>query len=237
MDLTCNERLSDSPYIERVWYSRSDYGGAFVSIAQADWNMVVTTYRGRTVLTLRGPETRATPAFAPPDAEFMGIHFKAGTLMPDFPAGSLMDRCDVNLAAASSRSFWLKGSAWEFPNFENAETFVDWLVRDGLLIRDPVVGAVLRGEQGGLSLRTTQRRFLQATGLTQSLAAQIARARHATNLLKQGVPIIDTVYRAGYADQPHLTRSLKRFIGHTPAQIISTSRTKPMSLLFKTAPF
>jgi AraC-like DNA-binding protein len=25
--------------------------------------------------------------------------------------------------------------------------------------------------------------------------------------------------RAGYVDQPHLTRSLKRFVGQTPSQI------------------
>jgi AraC-like DNA-binding protein len=33
------------------------------------------------------------------------------------------------------------------------------------------------------------------------------------------VSIGDVVYQAGYADQPHLTRSLKRFIGYTPAQL------------------
>jgi AraC-like DNA-binding protein len=237
MDLTCDERPSDSPFIERVWYSQSDRGGSFVSIAQPHWEMVVTKYRGRAVLTVRGPETRATPACAPADADFMGIQFKVGTLMPDFPARMLMDRQDVNLPEANSRAFWLNGAAWQFPDYENAETFVDWLVRDGLLIRDPVVRAVLNGQLGGISLRTAQRRFLQATGLTHGLADQIERARCATILLKQGVSILDTVYRAGYADQPHLTRSLKRFIGHTPAQIIAESRSKPLSFLFKTEPF
>ncbi|HEV8194086.1 MAG TPA: AraC family transcriptional regulator [Ktedonobacterales bacterium] len=41
----------------------------------------------------------------------------------------------------------------------------------------------------------------------------------ATALLEQGVPISDVIYQAGYFDQPHLTRSLKRFMGQTPAQI------------------
>ena len=35
-----------------------------------------------------------------------------------------------------------------------------------------------------------------------------------------GVSILDTAYEAGYFDQPHLTRSLKQFIGRTPAQIL-----------------
>jgi methylphosphotriester-DNA--protein-cysteine methyltransferase len=38
-------------------------------------------------------------------------------------------------------------------------------------------------------------------------------------LLRQGASILDTVYQAGYFDQPHLTRALKRFTGQTPAQI------------------
>jgi AraC-like DNA-binding protein len=32
------------------------------------------------------------------------------------------------------------------------------------------------------------------------------------------------VEQAGYADQPHLTRSLRRFIGETPAQIMRQAR-------------
>ena len=37
---------------------------------------------------------------------------------------------------AASRSSWLKGSAWPFPDHENAETFVERPVRSGVLVRD-----------------------------------------------------------------------------------------------------
>jgi AraC-like DNA-binding protein len=47
--------------------------------------------------------------------------------------------------------------------------------------------------------------------------------------LRQGVSILDTVEQAGYADQPHLTRSLKRLIGQTPAQLASDSSAMPLS--------
>lgn len=70
-----------------------------------------------------------------------------------------------------------------------------------------------------MSLRTVQYRILRSTGLSQRTIRQIERARYAAILLKQGVSILDTVYEAGYSDQPHLTRSLKHFIGHTPAEI------------------
>lgn len=233
MDLICDERGSDSPFVETIWHSQGERAGPFISMAGIGCALVVTKYRGGTILTVRGPETRATPAFCPPEAEFFGIQFKPGVFLPNLPPQMVMDRQDVNLPEATSRSFWLHGSAWQYPNFENADTFVDWLVRDCLLIYDPVVGAVLEGQPLEMSLRTVQRHFLQATGLTQNTMYQINRARYATALLKQDMSILDVVYQAGYFDQPHLTRALKRFVGLTPAQIIDNNRPERLSFLYK----
>ena len=138
--------------------------------------------------------------------------------MPHLPVINLVDG-DALLPEGASKTFWLNGSAWQFPTYENAETFVDRLVRQDLLVRDPVVNAVLQDQSPDRSFRTVRRRFLQATGLTPKAIQQIERANHALTLLEQGVSILDTVYQAGYADQPHMTRSLRRFIGFTPAQI------------------
>ncbi|MCC7446817.1 MAG: helix-turn-helix domain-containing protein [Anaerolineae bacterium] len=234
MDLIPEERPSDSPFVERVWHGQSGSGGPFISMADIHCSIVITRLRGQTFVTVRGPETSATPAYAPPDAEFLGIVFKPGAFMPDLPATRVMDRRDVNLPEATSQSFWLKGSAWQVPDFDNADTFVNRLARAGVLVHEPAVGTALRGHPARLSLRTVQRRFLQATGITQNTLFQIKRARYALTLLKQGVSILDTVELAGYFDQPHLTRSLKRLIGQTPAQIINASRQESLSFSYKT---
>lgn len=235
MDLMCEERPSESPFVERIWRSQSERAGTFISMADSHWGMVVTNHGGRTTLTVRGPETKATPAFCPADTEFFGIQFKAGTLMPHLPAKMLMDRQDLTLPEAAGQCFWLYGAVWQLPSYDNAETFVNWLVRDGLLIHEPVVSAALQAKPVlEVSLRSVQRRFLQATGLTHGTVYQIKRARYATTLLKQGVSILDTVEQAGYFDQPHLTRSLKRWIGLTPAQITSQSGRASLSFLYKT---
>lgn len=225
MEIVFEERQSDSPFVESVWRSQSEAAGSFLSLAVSNWMMVVSKIQGHTYLTVRGPETKATPAFCPADAEFVGIFFKVGTLMPHFPALNLLDRRDVYLPQANSNAFWLNGTAWEFPDFENMDTFVNKLVREDLVIREPVVGAALQGQVKERSLRSVQRRFLRATGLTHSYIHQIERARQATILLKQGTSIMDTVDQAGYADQPHLTRSLKHLIGQTPAQIVRQEST------------
>lgn len=236
MDLICEERLSDAPFVERIWHSQAERAGPFISIAETEWALVITKYRGKTSITLRGPTTSATPAFCPPDAEFFGIQFKPGAFMPNLPAKSVMDRQDLNLLPASHTSFWLQGSAWQYPGYENADIFVNRLVQDGLLLYDPVVGGVLQGQPVDLSLRTVQRRFLQATGLTHNTLYQISRAQYATMLLKQGVSILETIDQAGYFDQPHLTRALRHFIGLTPAQIADQSRTERLSFLYKKNP-
>jgi AraC-like DNA-binding protein len=64
-----------------------------------------------------------------------------------------------------------------------------------------------------------ERRVARATGLTRGAIRQIRRADEAVALLGRGVAPHEVARRAGYADQPHLTRSLKRFVGATPAQL------------------
>jgi AraC-like DNA-binding protein len=231
-------RPSDSPVVERIWTARNERGGEFLSVAAARGELVVSRYQGQLSMTVRGPETRMSTADCPSDGEWIGIRFKPGTFLPQFLPGTLRDRNDVTLPDASTRSFWLNGSAWEYPTFENADTFVARLLAKGLLARDPIVDAVLRDEidtnTDTLSRRSAQRHFLRATGITHAMFRQIERARHAAILLQEGLSIADVVHAAGYFDQPHLTRSLKQLIGQTPTEI--ARMTRQLSLLYKTTP-
>ena len=231
------QRASDSPFVERIWRCHSEGAGSLLSIAESRCELVVTRLYGKLTLTVRGPETRATHyGDNPSDGEWLGIRLKPGTFLSQFPASQLIDSA-VSLPLATRKTFWLNGSAWQFPDYDNADVFVARLVRAGLLLRESVVGAALQGQLKDLSSRSIQRRFLQATGITQSVVRQIERARYATLLLQQGSSILDTIEEAGYFDQPHLTRSLKHFIGQTPAQIITKSQPEQLSFLYKTKLF
>jgi AraC-like DNA-binding protein len=86
-----------------------------------------------------------------------------------------------------------------------------------------VVEAALRGEAVDRSGRSVQRRVRRATGLTRDTIRQIERAERAVALLEHGRSIPETARLCGYADQAHLTRSLKRFVGQTPGQIVRAS--------------
>lgn len=215
------ERPSDSPVVERIWRTRSEQAGSFTSISTTFWSMVIAKCRGRITISLHGPETGATCKEFPDEAEWFGIAFKLGTFVPAILPGAFMDGYIV-LPDTSGRAFSLCHSAWQFPNFENADTFVNRLVRAGILLHEPIINAVQQGQSQSLSLRAVQYRVLRATGLSQRTIRQIERARYAAALLQRGMSIFDTVYEAGYSDQPHLTRALKHFIGRTPAEIPST---------------
>lgn len=220
MNFTFEEdRPSDSPLIEKIYRVENDRAGEFTSVAAAHSEIVIAKFAGQTIVTVRGPETKASPALIPADSEFFGIVFKLGTFMPTLLPKNLMDRRDFYLPNASRDSFLLDSSRWEIPTFENADTFVARLVRQGLLVHEPTIEAALQGEPLDLSIRTLQYRFLQSTGLTQNTIRQIERARRAMTLLQQGTPILDTVFETGYFDQPHMTRALKQYVGQTPAQI------------------
>ena len=125
--------------------------------------------------------------------------------MPDLPTIHRLDGNDVTLPEVSDNPFWLSNSTWQFPDFENADTFVNRLVRDGLLASDPVVDAVLDDQSPALSVRSLQYRFLRATGLSYKVFSKSnvpdapdpsgARHAHPRYRLRNGL------FRSGPSDQ------------------------------------
>jgi hypothetical protein len=180
------DRGSDSPFVETIWRTQSESAGTFLSRAVSHWERVVMQQHGRTGITVRGPETKATTAHCTANAEFVGITFTLGAWMPLLPTGDRLD-AEVILPEATRKSFWLNGKAWQFPDYDTADTFVERLVRDGLLMREPIVEAALQGQLQARSRRTIQRRFLRATGLTLSSVRQIERARGRGSLRARSV--------------------------------------------------
>lgn len=76
-----DDRASESSFIERVWRCHSEGGGIFRSVASSHWEMVITRLQGKSIVTLRGPETKPTEVLCPANGERLAIRFKAGTFM------------------------------------------------------------------------------------------------------------------------------------------------------------
>lgn len=223
MIVNLKERASDSPYVAVVMHGYTAVAGSTIRPAESHWHMVFVQVNGRTHSLAVGPWTTSGVASWQEGAEILWIKFKLGTFMPHRPTRKLLD-AETNLPGASHNAFWLHSSTWERPDFDNVETFVDWLVQDELLVSDLVVDTVLQDRTPDVSARTVRHRFLQATGLSHNYIRQMKRAQDAAALLDQGSPILDVVFDLGYYDQPHLTRSLKQFVGYTPGQIAQMAR-------------
>jgi Helix-turn-helix domain len=218
MSLRFTTRRSDSPWVDAVWTCTSGQVSEMTSVAGARCGLVFWEQDGRRYATVTGPETGTGSAPVPECATFVGIEFAIGTSLCGLPCPSLVDG-GVVLPDTTRRSFRFAGSRWETPGPDDAEALVERLVRAGVVVRDPVVGEVLRGGRPELSERTLERRFRAATGLTRGAVRQIERAREAAHLLAAGKDTSDVVASLGYFDQPHLGRALRRYIGRTATQL------------------
>jgi AraC-like DNA-binding protein len=186
----------------------------------ADGTIEFVTLRrqGSVRFMISGPATRAHAVAYKQGTEAVVIRLEPGVHLPLLPAAQLVDT-DNFLPSAGKSSFSFNGSDVQTPTFDNADDFVNKLVRAGIIQRDALVAAVLASHAPKTSVRTTQRRFMNVTGLSPHTALQIQRADRTEQLLAQGMPLADAVYEGGYFDQSHMTHSLSYFIGRTPAQI------------------
>ena len=219
MIVISEERLVKSPYIEWVAHGYTVADGLEMRPADYNWHLIFTRYQGILRTLLVGALEAARPLSYVAGAETLWKRFKVGTFMHQLPAIDTLNR-EIILSESRGNSFWLENRVWDTPNFENAETFVEHLVRAGTVTSDPLIEAALRDELVGASARTLRYHFRHSTGLGQNHIHQITRAQRAVERLHTGNSISDVAYELGYADQSHLTRSLKRLLGHTPRELV-----------------
>lgn len=72
----------------------------------------------------------------------------------------------------------------------------------------------------GWSQRRLVRAFRDHVGLPPKATARVLRFERALNLLRQGSPLAEAAVTAGYADQAHLTREVRRLAGSPPARLL-----------------
>src|ERR1700722_19304875 len=113
MFLRFEQRLSDSPYVERVWRSRSSSAGSFYSMAEPNVELVIARVDGSTQVVLRGPVTRASIVDCPAGGEWLGVRFRLGTQLTGLPTAALLDHQSVVLPGGVDGRFWLDSRWWE----------------------------------------------------------------------------------------------------------------------------
>lgn len=71
----------------------------------------------------------------------------------------------------------------------------------------------------GSSRSTLWRRATAALGMTAQLYLMLRRFEQGADVLAAGCPIAEAAARAGYVDQAHFHRQVRRFTGLTPGQL------------------
>jgi Helix-turn-helix domain len=218
MGLHFETRVSDSPWVASVWTCLSQGVAEMTSVATETWGLVFWHQDGKAYAAVTGPESRTGTAPVPDGATFLGIQFAVGTSLRMTGTRALVD-AGIALPDTTSRNFRLDGCRWETPRADDAEGLVDRLVRQEVVVRDPVVTAVLNGRGSPVTDRTVERRFRTSTGFSRGSIRQIGRARAAAERLLAGDGVGEVVSGLGYYDEPHLARALRRYVGRTASQL------------------
>jgi AraC-like DNA-binding protein len=74
-------------------------------------------------------------------------------------------------------------------------------------------------EETGWSRRHLTQRFREEVGMAPKGFARLLRFEHAVGLMRSGEPLADAAYAAGYADQPHMNRDFREFLGAPPTAL------------------
>jgi len=86
-------------------------------------------------------------------------------------------------------------------------------------------------KQFGMSMRTLNRRFKTATGISPLVFLQKVRMEAAKDLLKtSNLSISEVMFKSGYSDNAHFSSLFKKHHGTTPGQYRTTVRAKLFSL-------
>lgn len=98
------------------------------------------------------------------------------------------------------------------PRIRRVQDFVEVHVGEALRLDD-------LAEVAGLSRYHFSRVFREEVGQTPWTFVRHARVRHAKELLAEGRPPAEAAHEAGFFDQSHLTRVLRKLDGRTPGEV------------------
>ncbi len=214
------EYRPDSPVLECVWQARATEDERYHVPAVELWDLWFTRESDGSLLAgLAGPTLGHRWIRSTVGQHSWGVQLRAHVVVPGVSKQLLLG--GEQRLMVQEGHVAITGHVVPFPEFDDLEAFTDRLLELDVLRCDDEVRLMLSDTGAGYSERHSQRRVRAATGLTRKQIKQLSRAREAFALLLQGVPPAECAERCGFADQAHLTRSLKVFHGQTPARVLA----------------
>ncbi|MFE6967898.1 helix-turn-helix domain-containing protein [Isoptericola sp. NPDC057653] len=221
------ERPGSTPAVRTVWRATVEEAGEYLVAGSEFWGIsFIRRADGSLGGELDGPSMSARSTTSVAGESYWGVELAPFVVVTGLDKQPVLG-ATVDLPVRSGQV--RLGERWTtLPAFDELEDWVDEMVRLGPLGVDEGVRAALDGHRDGASPRTWQRRYRRSVGLTAGQVEQVRRAERAYALLLAGVAPAEAAARAGFADQAHLTRSLRLIRGRTPAAVLAAAaRRRP----------
>lgn len=213
-------KQSNSPLINCTWHAIAESDDIYTDAANEYWSLGFARHRdGRFSVDLFGPSLQPRALGGHAGEEYWGVEFNAHIVLKGMHKKSILNASTP--LPVTDNHMTIGDHSYEIPTFDALESFTKQLEEDGIIINNQHIFRAMEGDETGFSQRSRQRHFVNTTGLTRKQIEQLKRARQAFYLLQSGHSPTDAAHLAGYADQSHMTRSLKLLRGETPAQIIA----------------
>jgi AraC-like DNA-binding protein len=210
--LIWRERTSKSDFITSVWYCNALLATTHRVLADACISLVLVKVKDEVRVVLRGPQTQPYNEFLEAGYECVAIRLQPGAFIRGFSAQGFINS-SLALPADTEARFWFEGAHLKFPDFDNVELLIDQLHALGYLQYE------MPDDVKALSARSYSRFVKRTTGLSPYRLRQLQRTHQALRLLKQGMPSTMVAAELEFADESHLIRVLKQFLGYTPKQL------------------
>lgn len=236
------------PYVEQLFVID------FRDAAQTSWkilpdtcgHLLVSVERDRVRTSVVGARSRATVVDVSGRHWSVGARLRPGALAavtgdaadrltdrsasPGAVWGSVGDRLTRELAGASDPTFVRDRVTAALLALAARSRSVDWRGARFAALARRSAGATRvsdAAEVMGVAPRTLRAATRAHLGLPPKRYARVQRLLHALHLSSTG-PWTEVAFRAGFADQAHLTREFRDLVGETPTSYVSRGLAMPI---------
>jgi AraC-like DNA-binding protein len=211
-------RSSSHPWIDTVWQTVCLSDGIYKATPDGSWDLILSVGpEGQTMVFLTGQATEPVDAPYVSGEHSVVISFAAHVFLTQDK--EVRTGPAIRFLPVQGGSFVLDGVELPLPNFLNAEQLTDMMVEANLLQSDDLVAKAFTSKPKAASKRSTQQHFKRTTGITQKDFQLIRRAQDAVRRLKAGDKPASIAADLGYADQPHMIKSIKKIMGQLPSNL------------------
>ena len=215
--LRWKERASELEVIDSVWTATASEITPRTVLADPCISIILVKSKVSAEVIVRGPETKPRGDILLPGYTWIGIRLRPGIRLKNFPTQQMINSFRT-LPTNSRGQFEFERTLLQFPGFENVEQLIEQMYDLGYLSGEVLNSQKLSGQS--MSPKSYSRFIKRNTGLSPYKLHQLQRMAEALRLLRQGMPAATVATELGFADQAHLIRAAKQFLGHTPKELL-----------------